>query len=102
MVEGPGAVKQVQPLWQDQQQWAFALDIAEGQANAHPSLQLPSLPGLDTGMLCNCLVTLKKWYALKLACDLSCNVWTAPLWLALGAYELSFDNCRHSFLFWET
>lgn len=49
MVEGPGAMKQVQPLWQDQQQWAFALDIAEGQANAHPSLQLPSLPGLHGG-----------------------------------------------------
>ena len=55
MVEGPGAMKQVQPLWQDRQQWAFALDIAEGQANAHPSLQLPSLPGLDTGELCSCL-----------------------------------------------
>lgn len=57
MVEGPGAMKQVQPLWQDQQQWAFALDIAEGQANAHPSLQLPSLPGLEIGMPCSCTVT---------------------------------------------
>ena len=46
MVAGPGAMKQVQPLWQEQKQWAFALDIAEGQANAHPALQLPSLPGL--------------------------------------------------------
>lgn len=51
MVEGPGAVKQVQALWQDKQQWAFALDIAEGQANAHPSLQLPNLPGLENGVL---------------------------------------------------
>ena len=49
MVEGPGAILQVQSLWQDQQRWAFALDIAEGQVNAHPSLQLPSLPGLETG-----------------------------------------------------
>ena len=52
MVEGPGALKQVQPLWQDQKQWAFALDIAEGQANVHPSLQLPSIPGQDTGEHC--------------------------------------------------
>ena len=55
MVEGPGSMKQMQSLWQDQQQWAFALDIAEGQANAHPSLQLPSLPGLDNGTRCCCL-----------------------------------------------
>ena len=51
MVEGPGALKQVQPLWQDQKQWAFALDIAEGQANVHPSLQLPSIPGQNMGEL---------------------------------------------------
>ena len=49
MVEGPGALKQIQPLWQDQKRWAFALDLAEGQANAHPSLQLPSLPGIHPG-----------------------------------------------------
>ncbi len=51
MVEGHEALKQVQPLWQDQKQWAFCLDIAEGQASAHPSLQLPSLPGMDSGGL---------------------------------------------------
>jgi len=49
MVEGPGALKQVQPLWQEQKLWAFALDVAEGQASAHPSLQLPSLPGMASG-----------------------------------------------------
>lgn len=49
LVEGPGALKQVQPLWQEQKLWAFALDVAEGQASAHPSLQLPSLPGLASG-----------------------------------------------------
>ncbi|DBA82952.1 TPA: hypothetical protein ACH3X1_006731 [Trebouxia sp. C0004] len=46
LVEGPGALKQVQPSWQEQKLWAFALDIADGQARAHPSLQLPSLPGM--------------------------------------------------------
>ena len=49
LVEGPGALKQVQPLWQEQKLWAFALDVAEGQASAHPSLQLPSLPGMASG-----------------------------------------------------
>ena len=48
-MEGPGALKQVQPLWQEQKLWAFALDVAEGQASAHPSLQLPSLPGMASG-----------------------------------------------------
>ena len=69
MVEGPGAIKQLQPLWQDQQQWAFALDIAEGQANAHPSLQLPSLPGIDSGKFCSCLAPAALPAAIGLVLD---------------------------------
>ena len=48
-MEGHGSFEQVQALWQEQAEWAFALDVAEGQANAHPSLQLPNLPGVEAG-----------------------------------------------------